>query len=125
MQILFRLLSIVVKWCRVATHIKEIKHSMLGVTGVYLIIMTDMSFVILHLNVIHLSVCSSCFVVLFVLFLFNFLIFVLSVGMITLVHVIVKAVFFVFVHPLDEDPSSPDECCNVALYVYRKLHCMS
>ena len=44
----------------VATHIKKIKHSTLCVTGVYLRDLTNIIFVILHLNVSHLSVCSSC-----------------------------------------------------------------
>ena len=45
----------------VATHIKKTKHSMLCVTGVYLRDITNTNFVILHLNVSHLSDCFSCF----------------------------------------------------------------
>ena len=56
----------------VATNIKKIEHSLLCATGVYSSGITDMNFVILHLNVSHLSVCSSCFVVVFVLFPFYF-----------------------------------------------------
>ena len=57
----------------VATHIKKIKHSMLCVTGMhvrdmFMLCVTGMSirditntiFVILHLNLSHLSICSSC-----------------------------------------------------------------
>ena len=47
----------------VSTHIEKIKHSMLSVTGMYLGNITNMIFVILHLNMSHLSVscsCSSC-----------------------------------------------------------------
>ena len=45
----------------VTTHIKKIKHSMLCVTGVYLRDLDNMIFVILHLNVSHLSVFSVFF----------------------------------------------------------------
>ena len=41
LQIVFRFLSTVVKWCMLATHIKDIKHGMLCVTGVYLRDITD------------------------------------------------------------------------------------
>ena len=41
----------------VATHINKIKHSMLCVTGVYLRDIMNIIFVILHLNVSHLSAC--------------------------------------------------------------------
>ena len=44
----------------VATHIKKIVHSMLGVTVVYLKNKTNTFFVIMYLNVSHLSVRSSC-----------------------------------------------------------------
>ena len=43
----------------VAIHIKKIKHSMLCVTGVYLKDIANTSFVILHLNVNCVSVCTS------------------------------------------------------------------
>ena len=46
----------------VATPIKKIKHSMLCVTGLYLKDITNTLFVILHLNVSHLSDCISCFI---------------------------------------------------------------
>ena len=52
----------VVEWCMVTTHIKKIMHRMLCVTGVYLRDITNMIFVILHLNVSCLNICSSCFV---------------------------------------------------------------
>ena len=56
----------------VDTLIKQIKHSVLCVSGVYLRDITDMIFVILHLNVGHLSVCSSCLIkFLFSVLLFN------------------------------------------------------
>ena len=61
LQIGFRFLSTVVKWCMVATHFKKNKHSMFCVTSVYLRNITNMIFIILHLNVSHLSVCSSLF----------------------------------------------------------------
>ena len=44
----------------VTTHIIKIKHGVLSVTGVYLRDVTDIVFVILHLSVSCLSVCSSC-----------------------------------------------------------------
>ena len=44
----------------VSTHIEKIKHSMLSVTGMYLGNITNMIFVILHLNMSHLSICCSC-----------------------------------------------------------------
>ena len=47
--------------CMVATHMKNIKHSMFSVTGVYLRDTSNTIFVIFHLNVSHLSVCCSCF----------------------------------------------------------------
>ena len=46
----------------VATHIETIKHSKLCVTGVYLRDITNTIFVILHLKVSRLSICSSCVV---------------------------------------------------------------
>ena len=57
LQIVFRFLSIVMHG---ATHIQQLKHSMLYVTGRYLRDITDMIFVILHLDASHLSVCFSC-----------------------------------------------------------------
>ena len=45
-----------------ATHIKKLKHSMLYETGRYLRDITNMIFVILHLNVNRFSICSSCLV---------------------------------------------------------------
>ena len=41
-------------------HIKKFKYRMLCATGVYLRDVTNMIFVILHLIVSHLSVCSFC-----------------------------------------------------------------
>ena len=41
-------------------HMKKIKHSILCVTAVYLRDISNMVFVILHLNLSHLSICSSC-----------------------------------------------------------------
>ena len=60
LQIVSRFLCTVVSWCLVATHIKKIKLSVLCVTGVYLRHITNVIFVILHLNVSYLSVWSSC-----------------------------------------------------------------
>ena len=57
--IVFRFLSTLVYGCMVAMHIKKIKQRMLCVTGVYLKDDTNIILVILHLNVSHLSVCSS------------------------------------------------------------------
>ena len=54
--------------CLVAMHIKMIKHTMLCVTGVYLRDTTNTIFVILQLNLSHLSICCS-FLVYFVLIL--------------------------------------------------------
>ena len=54
------MISNLVYWCMVATHIKKIKYSMLCVTGVYRRNVTNTILVILHLNVSHLSFCSSC-----------------------------------------------------------------
>ena len=51
LQIALRFLSIVVKWCLVATLIKKIKYYVLCVTGVYSTDITNMMFVILYLNV--------------------------------------------------------------------------
>ena len=45
----------------VATYIKQIKHSTFCMTGVYLRDITNTIWVILHLNVSHLSICSSCY----------------------------------------------------------------
>ena len=47
-------------WYMVATHIKKIKHNMLCMTGVYFRDITSSVFVIVHLNVDRLSICSSC-----------------------------------------------------------------
>ena len=49
------------QWCMVAIHIKKIKHSVLYVTGVYLRDITNVIFVILHLNVGRIDVFFSCF----------------------------------------------------------------
>ena len=65
LQIVSRFLCTVVSWCLVATHIKKIKLSVLCVTGVYLRHITNVIFVILHLNVRHQSVCFSCFIIVF------------------------------------------------------------
>ena len=43
----------------VAAHVEKINQHMLCVTGVYLRVINTI-FVILHLNVSHVSVCSSC-----------------------------------------------------------------
>ena len=56
LQVVFRFLST----CLVPAHIKKIKHSMLHVTVVFLRDITNTISVILHLNVNHLSICSSC-----------------------------------------------------------------
>ena len=53
----------------VATHIKNVKHSMLCVTGVYFRDITNIIIVLLHLNNSRLSVCSSSFVVVVVVVL--------------------------------------------------------
>ena len=45
----------------VAKYVKQTEHSMLCVTGVYLRDLDNMIFVILHLNVSHLSVFSVVF----------------------------------------------------------------
>ena len=60
LQIVARFFSTVVRLCMVTTHIKMIKHSMPCVTGVYLRDVINMIFVILHLNVCRLSICSPC-----------------------------------------------------------------
>ena len=45
----------------VVAHIKNIKHSMLCVNGVYLRDVTGVISTILQLNASHLSICSCCF----------------------------------------------------------------
>ena len=44
----------------VATHIKKIKHGMLCITGVYLRDITYTIFIVLHLSMSCLSICSFC-----------------------------------------------------------------
>ena len=45
----------------VATHVKKIKHGMLCITGVYLRDITYTIFIVLHLSMSCLSICSFCF----------------------------------------------------------------
>ena len=54
----------------VLTYIEKIGHSMCYVTGVYLRDITQVFFQMLHLNVSHLSICSSCKLIFFLFYLF-------------------------------------------------------
>ena len=70
LPIVFRFLSSVVYWYVVSTHIKKIRHSLLCVTGVHLWDITKTIFVILHLNVSHLSVFVLEYVIQYTLIFF-------------------------------------------------------
>ena len=60
LQTVFRLFFTVLNDAWFAAHIRKIKQSIFCVTGLYLRDITNMIFVILHLNVSCWSVCSAC-----------------------------------------------------------------